>query len=222
MLFRSMLTAIHASAETRQLDFGHFDEVSVGGGMQVSIAQGATYRVEVTGSAADLDRLRVQQSGSRLTFSRYSGFWDFFGSGRISLNITLPSLRMVHLSGGSEGTLAIPNGSAFAAALSGGARLSGQIACNDIQLSLSGGSRMVLSGTGLNLVLKGSGGSRYELKDIPVKHVVSRLSGGSNATVSVDGAIDGELSGGSRITYFGHADLAAVRVSGGSKVQKGS
>src|SRR5438552_13375340 len=88
-----MVIAIDASAETKQLDFGHFDEVSVSGGMHVSISQGAMYRVEATGSAADLDRLRVNQSGSRLMFSMYSGLLGFFpSSGRISLNITLPTL----------------------------------------------------------------------------------------------------------------------------------
>jgi hypothetical protein len=216
-----MLTAIDATAETKQLDFGNFDEVSVGGGMQVSISQGAIYRVEVTGSSSDLDRLRVEQSGSRLTFSRQSGFSGLFQSGRISLNITLPALRTVSLSGGSDGTLAIPHGSAFAAALSGGSRLSGQIVCSDIQLSLSGGARVDLSGTGQNLVLHGSGGSKYELKTFSVKQVTLSLSGGSQATVTLDGSLNADLSGGSHITWFGNAALAAVRASGGSKVQKG-
>ena len=217
-----MLTATAAFPETKQLDFGHFDEVGVSGGIHVSISQGATYRVEATGSAADLDRLRVQQSGSRLIFSRHSGFGNFFASGKISVNITLPALRAVGLSGGSDATLAIPNGSALAAILSGGSRLSGSLACSDIQLSLSGGSRVDLSGTGQNMVLHGSGGSHSELKAFPVKHLTSSLSGGSHATVTINGAIDGELSGGSHITYFGNADLATVRTSGGAKVQKGS
>jgi hypothetical protein len=78
-----------------------------------------------------------------------------------------------------------------------------------------------LSGAGQGLVLKGSGGSQYDLKAFPVKHVASSLSGGSQATVTLDGTIDADLSGGSHITYFGDAALAEVRTSGGSKVQKG-
>src|SRR2546428_4039781 len=161
----SLLIAIDASAETRQLNFTDFDEVSVGHGMRVSINQGAMYRVEATGSAADLDRLRVNHRDSRLTFSIDPGFWGVFQSGRISLNITLPGLRKLDLSGGSDGTLDVQRGSsAFAASLSGGSRLSGQLTCGAIQLSLSGGSRVALSGTGKSLVLDGSGGSEYELK----------------------------------------------------------
>jgi len=216
-----MFTAIDALAETRQLDFGHFDEISVGGGMQVSITQGAAYRVEATGSSSDLDRLRVEQSGGHLTFTRQSAVFGFFQSGRISLNITLPALRTVRLSGGSDGKLAIPHGSALAATLSGGSRLSGELACSDIQLSLSGGARADLSGTGQNLVLRGSGGSKSELKTLSVKQVTSTLSGGSQATVTVDGALSADLSGGAHMTYFGNALLGAVRTSGGAKVQKG-
>ena len=217
-----LLIAIDASAETRQLNFTDFDEISVGSGMRVSINQGAMYRVEAIGSVADLDRLRVTHPGSRLTFSIDSSFWGLFQSGRISLNITLPALRAVHLSGGSDGTLDVQRGSSsFAAALSGGSRLSGQLACGDIQLSLSGGSRVGLSGTGQALVLRGSGGSRYDLKDFPVKHMVSSLSGGSLATVTLDGEITADLSGGSHVTYFGNALLGAVRTSGGSRVRQG-
>jgi len=217
-----LFIAIDATAETRQLDFGNFDEVSVGSGMYVSISQGPMYRVEASGSAANLDRLRVEHSGSRLTFSIYTGVLGLFQTGRISLNITVPALRAVHLSGGSDGMLHVQHGSsAFAAALSGGSKLSGQLACSDIQLSLSGGSRVNLSGTGQSLVLKGSGGSKYELKDFPVRYMVSTLSGGSQATVTLDGEIVANLSGGSDVTYFGNAVLAAVRASGGSKVRKG-
>ena len=45
VIFVIALSAIDVAAETRQLNFTGFDEVSVGGGMQVSIAQGAMYRV---------------------------------------------------------------------------------------------------------------------------------------------------------------------------------
>src|SRR5437867_1850269 len=106
-----MLIAIDASAETRQLNFTDFDEVSVGYGMRVSINQGTTYRVEAIGSAADLDRLRVKHLASRLIFSVNPGFWGLFQSGRISLNITLPALRKLDLSGGSDGTLDVQRGS---------------------------------------------------------------------------------------------------------------
>jgi Putative auto-transporter adhesin, head GIN domain len=217
------LITIDATAETKQLNFTDFDEISVGYGMQVSINQGAIYRIETIGSPADLDRLRVEHRGSRLTFTTDSGFWGLFqSSDRISLNITLPALRAVSLSGGSHGTLNVQRGSsAFAAALSGGSRLSGQLACGDIQMSVSGGSRVDLSGTGQRLVLHGSGGSRYELKNFPVKDVVSSLSGGSQATMTLEGKIDADLSGGSHITYFGNAAIAAVRANGGSRVQKG-
>ena len=216
------LTTIDASAETRQLNFTDFDQISVGYGMRVSLNQGAMYRVEAIGSTADLDRLRVTHQGNRLTFSLDSGFWGLFQSARISLNITLPSLRAVDLSGGSDGTLDVQRGSSsFAASLSGGSRLSGQLACADIQMSLSGGSRVGLSGTGQSLILQGSGGSKYELKNFPVNHMVSSLSGGSQATVTLDGDMTAHLSGGSRVIYFGNAVLAAVRTSGGSRVRKG-
>lgn len=217
-----MFTAVDATAETRQLNFTDFDEVSVGPGMQVSVNQGARYRIEATGSTADLDRLRVNHQGNRLTFSIESGFLGSFRAGRINLSITLPALRSLDLSGGSDGTLDVQRGTApFTVALSGGSKLNGQLACGNVQLALSGGSRISVSGAGQNLVLEASGGSRFELKTFSVKDVTASLSGGSQAILTLDGELTARLSGGSHINYFGNAALTAVQTSGGSKVSKG-
>jgi Putative auto-transporter adhesin, head GIN domain len=222
LILLTVLTALDATAETRQLNFTDFNEVSVGSGIRMSINQGATYRVEAIGAAADLDRLRVTYLGSRLTFWIESSFLGLFQAGRINLNITLPALRKVQLSGGSDGVLGVQCGSApFAAALSGGSRLSGQVACGAIQMALSGGSRVDLAGSGQSLLLDGSGGSRYELKDLQVKDVKSNLSGGSRATLNLEGGLDANLSGGSQITYFGNGALGIVRTSGGATVRRG-
>jgi hypothetical protein len=218
----TILIAVDATAESRQLNFADFDEVSAGSAMRVTINQGGVYRLEANGSAGDLDRLRVRHVGSRLTFSLEPSFWSLFDTGQISLNITVPTLRNIQLSGASTGILNIQCGSVrFNATLSGASKLSGQVVCGDIQLSLSGASSTELSGTGQMLLLKGSGASRCDLRNLPVKHVRLNLSGASHATVNLDGGLEANLSGASQITYFGNAALDAIRMSGGSSLRKG-
>jgi hypothetical protein len=222
LTFLIVLIAVDATAESRQLNFADFDEVSAGSAMRLTINQGPMYRVEADGSAGDLDRLRVGHVGSRLTFSLESSFWSLLDTGQIRLNITVPALRKLELSGSSTGSLNIQCGSApFEAHLSGASALSGQMLCGDIQLSLSGAGKVELSGAATNLVLHGSGASRYELKNLAVKHVASSLSGASVATITVDGTLEAELSGASQVSYFGNATLGAIRASGHSSVRKG-
>ena len=218
------MVAVDAAAETQQLNFTNFDEVSVGSGMRLSISQGNAYQVTATGSADDLRRLEVRQNGSRLEFSIPSGFLQLFRStGSISLDIRLPVLRRLGLSGGSEASLTVQTGSqSFTAELSGGSALSGRLTGGDIDLVLSGGSRASLSGSGKDLSLTGSGGSKYELKNLTVGDVSATLSGGSEATVTVNGRVDSTLSGGSEVIYYGNAVQGASIASGGSRVRKGS
>ena len=213
----------NAKAETRTLNFKDFDQVAIGSGMHLSIIQGEIYRVQVTGEAKDLDRLNVQQTGKHLDFSVNSNWtWWFNNIGRIQVDITLPSLQGLDLSGGSQGTLNMQIGSrTFGAGLSGGSSLNGQLRCGDIDLNLSGGSRVGLSGTGDHLNVKGSGGSQYQLKDFSGKNLRAHLSGGSQATVALNGELTANLSGGSLITYYGNAALGSISTSGGSKVRKG-
>ena len=218
-----VLLATGAAAETQTLNFTDFDEVSVGYGMRAAIHQSDAYRLEATGALEDLERLEVKKNGSRLEFSLKSGWGRWFGGGRITLDITLPRLRRLALSGGSIGSLDMQMGSSpFSAALSGGSSLDGRLGCGNADLALSGGSQAGLSGTGQHLSLSGSGGSQYQLRNFAAGDVNVNLSGGSEATVTLRGELSAALSGGSEVAYYGNAALRSVHASGGSRVRKGT
>jgi hypothetical protein len=196
------MVMVEAAAETRTLNFTDFDEVGVASGIRVSIKQGKTYQVTATGSSEDLKRLQTRYNRKRLEFSMPPNFQ--FRSDPISLDITMPALRGLDLSGGSDGNFTMDIGSQpFKADLSGGAELRGQIRSGDIELNLSGGSRTTLSGSGQRLSLDGSGGSQFELGELAVTN------------------LSGSLSGGSEATYHKNAKLGSVDTSGGSELRKG-
>jgi hypothetical protein len=191
-----------AAAETRTLKYTDFEEIGVASGMRASIKQGNTYQVTATGSSEDLKRLQVRQSGKRLEFSMPPNFQ--FRSSPISLDITMPALPGLDLSGGSDGNFEMDIGSRpFKAELSGGSELRGQLRSGDINLILSGGSRATLSGSGQRLSLDGSGGSQFELGALAVTE------------------LSGSLSGGSEAVYHKNAKLGSVDKSGGSELRKG-
>jgi hypothetical protein len=192
----------NAAAETRTLKYTDFEEIGVASGMRASIKQGNTYQVTATGSSEDLKRLQVRQSGKRLEFSMPPNFQ--FRSTPISLDITMPALPGLDLSGGSDGSFKMDIGSRpFKAELSGGSELRGQIRSGDINLILSGGSRATLSGSGQRLSIDGSGGSQFELGALAVTE------------------LSGSLSGGSEAIYHKNAKLGSVDKSGGSELRKG-
>src|SRR5689334_23056506 len=115
------LFALDIAAETRTLNVANFDEVAVGSGMHVVIKPGSSFQVTASGASDDLQRLEVRQSGNRLEFSIRRGVLSFSGTGRIDLDISLPVLHRLNLSGGSEGRMTVQTGvQPFSAGLSGG------------------------------------------------------------------------------------------------------
>ena len=105
--------------------------------------------------------------------------------------------------------------------LSGASRVRGDItAGGDARLNLSGASSVQLQGSASDLVIDASGASRVELDNFPVDNVDVKLSGASGATVNLDGRLDANLSGASKLSYIGEPTMGDVRTSGGSSVSK--
>lgn len=217
------MTIPFLSAETRDLKFSGFTGVSVGWGIGLDITQGTDFQVQVTGNSEDLDELKVEKDGDVLTFSHKSRWGGWNRHGKLSVSIVMPTLTYLDLSGGSKGRISMDAASkSFSAELSGGAELNGELRCRDVKLSLSGGAELHLAGQGGNLTIDGSGGSTCDTKEFAVQNVNSELSGGSNATVNMNGELNADQSGGSEIIYYGNATLGRTDSSGGSRIRKGN
>ncbi len=209
---------------TKTYDYKDFSEVEASSGMVLTVTQSNSYSIEVKIDSDDLKYFRVEQKGNKVEFYLKNNFFSFFGHrhGRIEINIKMPALTGVGLSGGASGniTMDIPSKN-FSGELSGGANLKGNLTCRNAKLGLSGGCGVNLSGKGDNLRIEGSGGCTFKLKDFSVNNVDTDLSGGTNATVTMNGTLNAEQSGGSRLTYYGKATLGNTDFSGGSGVSKG-
>ncbi len=213
------------ASETKTYDFKDFTSVEVGSGMLLTITQSDSYSIEVNADKKDFDHLRVEKKGSTLKFYLKNSFFSFFGHrhGRIEVNIKMPSLTGLDLSGGSIGNITMDESSKrFNAGLSGGSSLKGNLNCKNISMGLSGGSKVEISGKGNDIKLEGSGGSIFKLKDFSVGNVDAELSGGSHVTITMNGTLNTDQSGGSRIVYYGNAILGNTDFSGGSGVTKGN
>jgi len=209
-----------ANEITKKYDFKDFTEVNVSRGMNVSIMQSDSYSVEVTAEQEDIDHLKVEKDGDALSFFTAKERYSFKEDVRITIN--MPSLTAIHLSGGSEGNLTMDISSkSFAAGLSAGSELKGELSCGNIILALSGGSEITLKGKGSDAEISGSGSSTFNLKEFSVRNVNSQLSGGSIIKITMNGTLNTMQSGGSNIVYYGKVDLKNTMFSGGSGVEKG-
>jgi len=185
---------------TRTMDFSDFTTVDVGGGFRVEITRSSSYSIRVTADNNTFDYIDVYKTGDTLTIGVKSGF--SFRSVTLKADITMPNLYAVTLSGGTQGTA-----KEFTST-------------HDFALVLSGGSTIELEGAASNLDLVASGGSRSDLSDFPVHNATVLLSGGSQATINLNGTLDANLSGGSQLQYIGTPTMGDISTSDGSTITK--
>jgi hypothetical protein len=184
---------------TEAKDFTGFSEIDIGDGFEVTITQSSTYSISIKADDNIIDRVEVSKSGERLDIKLRSGIYN---SITLEAEITLPDLHELTL---SEGTQGIATGFTEA---------------HNFILDLSGGSRIDLEGSSDNISIDASGGSQLILSDFSVHDANVILSGGSRATINLDGILDADLSGGSQLHYLGEPTLRDIETAGGSLVIK--
>ena len=185
---------------TQEMNFDDFSIIEVGSGFEVEIYRSTIYNITITADDNLFDYIQVSKTNDKLIIDMLPG--RVVKSGILRVNITLPDLYEVQLSGGSVGT--------------GG----GFDSSHDFVLHLSGGSVFSLEGSANDLTISASGGSVFNLSDFKVHNANVNLNGGSVATVNLDGRLDANLSGGSRLYYLGNPTLGDIVTSGGSTVSK--
>ena len=146
------------------------------------------------------DHIEVTKSGNTLRIGLRIGYT--YDSLTLKAIITMPDLQELQFSGGTHGVVG------------------GFSSSHDFVLELSGGSHIVLQGEANDLRISASEGSHLELSDFQVHDANVNLSGGSRATINLDGILDANLSGGSHLFYIGEPSMGNIQTSGGSSVQE--
>jgi hypothetical protein len=70
------------------------------------------------------------------------------------------------------------------------------------------------------MVADASGASRFNLDDFTVNNADVDFSGASSGTVNLDGRLDADLSGASRLWYIGEPNMGNIDTSGASTISK--
>jgi len=185
---------------TKTMDFSDFTDVEVGGGFRVEILRSPTYSVQITADNNTFDFITVSKTGSTLRIDLKVGY--SFQNVTLKTQIKMPDLLAVTLSGGTRGTA-----TEFTS-------------IHDFTVELSGGSSLEIEGSARDIQIESSGGSRADLTDFPAHNATVHLSGGSQATVNLNGILNANLSGGSQLQYTGTPTMGDISLSGGSAIIK--
>jgi len=219
---------------TREFDFSDFTNVEVACCFKVDIVQSDSYSVTVTGNESLFDYINVDKSGNTLKISVKP--FHFHTRPTLGAHVTMPMLNKlrlsaaakcsangfssqdkldVNLAGASSLDIDIEAGKTKVE-VSGASKLHGNMKLGDSEFTLSGASRMELKGSARDVELNAWGASRLELAGYALRDAKVDLKGASQATVSINGKLDIDISGSSRLTYCGSPTIGSVKVSDAS------
>jgi hypothetical protein len=200
-----------------QLELDEISRLSVSGGTRLILQQGSPQQVviEVQPNLLSYVNQQVRNGKWNVEFTH-----PVSTRRRMLVYITLENLEELTLSGGSEAEIGELDGSNSILALnaSGGSKISGIVHCHELLMQLSGGSLAILNGeSDFRMRMGLSGGSRCLSPDWSTPWLEADLSGGSNAILNITEELNGNLSGGSMIEYYGNPSKVSIQANGGSR-----
>jgi hypothetical protein len=206
--------------KTQEYTNSGFSALEVGSAFQVTITQSDTYSVKITAGERIFDRIQVTQSEETLKIEVTPGLC--LGTFDAKAEITMPALGSVTLSGATRGTAdGFNTTDQFVITVSGASSLDmTNMELGDVDVELSGASRLTAQGSGGNLVSDASGASNLNLENFPVNDATVGLSGASHAVVNPTGTLNVDASGASSLQYTGNPTLGTINTSGASTVNK--
>lgn len=219
--------ACTAPAEQQQYrelrDLSGFTAVSVTSGIDLSIAQGAEYRVEVFSEDDNTVGVHTYIEDSTLLIRVGPGSGRFFGlfPSEYSVAVTLPELEAITARSGSDvESMTTLTGDSLAVTAFAGTDFDIDVDVNELELQISAGSDVDLSGTAAVARIEIRGGSELHAGDFTGTDVTIQSSGGSDALLTVTDRLAATTSGGSNLTYMGNPQTVEVNATGGSDINR--
>jgi hypothetical protein len=205
---------------TKRIDAAGVTRLDVAYGFDVRVSLGQPEAVTVTydDNLADLLDVRVDGRTLRIQLQPNS---DIDNRPTLRAEVTMSRLEELRSAGASTVTVAskLPGASLWLL-VSGSSRVAAaDLAVDRAEATVSGSSRLELTGTANALSAQGSGASNLELADLHLQDLDIQLSGASRGSVQADRTITARVSGASKLTYTGTPQFIKRDTSGGSSIQ---
>jgi Putative auto-transporter adhesin, head GIN domain len=205
---------------TNRIDAAGVTRLDIAYGFDVRVSLGQPEAVTITydDNLADLLDVRVEGRTLRIQLQPNS---NIDHRPTLRAEVTLARLEELRSAGASTVTVAskLP-GTSLRLLVSGSSRVAAaDLAVDRAEATVSGSSRLELTGTANALSAQGSGASNLELADLHLRDLDIKLSGASRSSVNVTGTIAAQVSGASKLTYAGTPQFTKRDTSGGSSIQ---
>ena len=209
--------------ETEAYDFTNFTEVEISSAFEFEIKQSGSYSINITADDNVMEYVQVSKDGQTLKIGLRTGLGIFLGpvSATLRASVTMPQLNSMTISGASRGTVSgFSSTEDLDITVSGASRVTGDIVAGNVGFGISGASTIQLEGSANDIDANVSGASHFNLEAFTVHNADINFSGASSGTVNLNGRLDANVSGASRLWYMGEPTSTDINTSGASTVSK--
>lgn len=205
------------NGDTKTFSNTNFSELTISSAFDVQLTQGNEYSVKAIGNQKDLEDVAVVQKGDELQISVKA----LRRVQNIKLQITLPSLRELDISGAvtAKATNEFTAANDFSADVSGASTLTMPLTAVNASFDISGAANVNVTGKVNKLNLDVAGGSHVDMQQLVANEADIEASGASTVKANVTGSIEAEASGASTIEYTGNPNVKKSETSGASKIK---
>jgi Putative auto-transporter adhesin, head GIN domain len=219
--FAGKPAATRSNADDRTFSVSNFDKLDLGSAFTIHVRQGGSFSVKASGRDKDIQELEASVSGGTLKIRYKDQKWGWNNRERITIDITMPTLKAADLSGATNTDIrGFKNQGSVAFDVSGASKLDMEVDADRLSIDFSGASSIVFTGKADRVEGELSGASSLRAFEMNSKTVNLSVSGASSARVSASEALNVEASGASSVRYKGGATKVSSNSSGASSVRK--
>jgi len=214
-------TGCNKDVETKDFDFKDFNEINISSAYKVEIIKDDIYSISITTDSDKLEYIEVTKVNNKLSIGIESHSTPI-NFNTLEAKITLPDINILNISGAVKAEMkGFSFNHDFQAIVSGASNLSGELEAGNVNFNIDGASTLQLSGSGEDIIANFSGASTINLSGFSLNNADIVMSSASDATIKLNGTLDANLSGASKLTYKGNPSLGNINTSSSSTISKG-
>lgn len=184
------------NVQTEKREISNFKSIEVGGAFVVEITAQKDFSVEVEADDNLLPLVKTETNGETLSIETEHRFST---ENPIRVRVSAPNIEDLQISGASK--ISVVN-----------------LKNDSFNVDSSGASKITVEGETKNLTVDMSGASKLDAENFKAESVSVDASGASCANVSVLNDLKVDLSGASKVVYFGSPSNLEKKISGASSV----
>jgi len=222
-LIGALAPAPAAAQTTETYDVSGFSKLDIGVRGTVSLSQGDTESLTITGPEDVVSDIEVEVINDRLTVDYGPKNWikQFFSGEEdaVEVEVSMSTIEEIMVSGGSEIIGATPiEADDLRVGVSGAGEIDLQISANRLRSEISGAGEMNLEGSADTHEIDISGAGTVRAADLETSSSSVRVSGAGECEVYATSDLDVDVSGAGTVRYRGEPTISQ-NVSGAASVK---